>query len=243
MRNSMKNSKGFISLSVVFVMMVFLSLYLTAAFSIALSQQRDYARSTCVTEASQIQSSTLKKVRYLFSLNEASTALRLNIKATKMVLALAIASMNFEAIPALERKLSALYEAQKTLHETQQALITVARAELFAKHSALVAHINYGNLELSYAWRFMLKLSSRFTPRFTPALAIRPDSEGGIGPNYEWDDEAERKQTLAYTWKMSFQTNVSYQRFFNWFNTLTVQCSVSPNLKDKKWQLTINADK
>lgn len=243
MKSSGKNFKGFISLSFVFVLMTFLSLYLTATFAIALSQQRDYVRSTCVTEATDIQSAALKNARELFALNKASTTLRVSIKTTKVALALAVASLNLEAIPPLEKQLNALYEAQKILDAVQQTLITKAKGELLAQHVALIAKLNHGQQESSAPWRFMLTMSSYFTPRFTPALAIRPDPEGGVGPNYEWQDQAEKKQTLAYSWNMYFQTNESYQRFFKWINVLSIQCSVAPSLGDKQWQLTINADK
>lgn len=243
MKNSGKNSKGFISLSFVFVLMTFLSLYLTATFAIALSQQRDYVRSTCVTEAADIQSTALKNVRELFALNKASTALRVNIKATKVALALAIVSMQVEAVPSLERRLNTFYEAQKKLDAVQQILITKAKGELLAQHVALIAKLNRGQQEISAPWRFMLTMSSYFTPHFTPVLAVRPDPEGGVGPNYEWQDQAEKKQTLAYSWNMYFQTEESYQRFFKWINVLSIQCSVAPSLGEKQWQLTINADK
>ena len=238
-----KNSDGFISLSFVFVLMTFLSLYITATFSIALSQHRDYVRSTCVNEATEIQSSALKNIRGLFALNPVSTTLRYNIKTTKVALALAVATMNFEAVPPLERQLNTLYEAQKNLDGAQQTLITKAKAELMTKHIALIEKLNRGQQEINTPWRFMLSISSYFTPRFTPILAIRPDSEGGVGPNYEWQPEAEKKQTLAYSWNMYFATNESYQRFFTWINVLTIQCSVAPSLGDRQWQLTINADK
>lgn len=243
MKSFVKNSNAFISLSFVFILMTFLSLYLTATFAIALSQQRDYVRSTCVQEASALQSSLLKQVRQLFGLNKASTTLRLSIKTTQAELALAVASMNFELIPILEKQLNGLYQAQKTLHQLQQALITKAKAELSLKHISLISELNSRQKDLNSPWQFMITMSSYFTPRFTPVLAIRPDSESGIGPNYEWLDEAEKKQTLAYSWNMYFQTNESYQRVLNWFNALSIQCTVGPNLEDEQWQLTINADK
>lgn len=243
MKSFDKNSKGFISLSFVFILMTFLSLYLTATFAIALSQQRDYVRSTCVNEATDLQIATLKNVRELFLLNTASTTLRVNIKATQVTLALALASMNFEAVPPLEKQLNALYEAQKSLHKTQQVLITKAKATLLAKHVALIEKLNQGQQEISVPWRFMLTMSSYFTPRFTPILAIRPDSEGGVGPNYEWQEQAEKKQTLAYSWNMFFETHESYQRFLTWVNVLSIQCSVGPSLGDQQWQLIIDADK
>ena len=69
------------------------------------------------------------------------------------------------------------------------------------------------------------------------------DSEGGIGPNYEWQDKADQKQKLAYSWKMFFNTNKSYQHFLSWANNLSLSCSITPDLGETKWQLTINADK
>lgn len=243
MKNLSKNSEAFVSLSFVFILMTFTSLYLTATFAIALSMQRDYVRSTCVTEATAIQSATLKNVRQLFNLNPASTALRLDIKATQAALAVAIATMNLELVPVLEHKLNALHQAQKTLDGVQRTLISKTQLELLSKHLALIAKLQGGQEQLSLPWRFMLRLSTYVVPRSTPILAIRPDSEGGLGPNYEWQENAEHKQSLAYAWNMAFATLASYQSFFTWTNVLSLTCKVSPRLGDKKWHLTINADK
>jgi hypothetical protein len=243
MKNLRKNSKGFMSLSFTFVLMTFLSLYLTGAFAIALSQQRDYIRSTCVNEASEIQSSALKNMRQLFTLNATSTSLRLAIKVTQAQLALAVATMQLEMIPLLETQLNTLYQSQKTLNTVQQTLITKAKVELHARHVALIAQLNSGQKKLALSWQFMITMSSYFTARSTPTLAIRADSEGGIGPNYEWQEDAERKQTLAYGWNMFFETKRTYQKFISWFNVLSLTCTVSPNLGEQQWQLKINADK
>lgn len=238
-----KNSEGFISLSFTFVLMTFLSLYLTAAFAIALSQQRDYVRSTCVNEAAKIQSSALKNVRQLFSLNQASTSLRLAIRATQVQLTLAVATGNIQMMALLEARLNTHYQSQKTLDSLQQSLITKAKIELQAGHVALMARLNLDQKNLALSWQSMITMSSYFTARFTPALAIRADSEGGIGPNYEWQEDAERKQTLAYVWNMFFETNQAYQKFISWFNVLSLTCTVSPNLGEQQWQLKINAGK
>lgn len=242
MKNLTKNSKGFISLNVALIFMTFISLYLTAAFAIALSQQRDYVRSTCVNEGFEVQRSALKNIRQLFALNSSSSIIRFAIKETKIELALAAATQP-QLVPVLEARLNTLYESQKALDTIQQGLITKAKFELQAKHLALIFKLNKDQRELSNTWQSMLTMSSYFIARTTPTLAIRPDSEGGIGPNYEWQEDAERKQTLAYAWNMFFQTNQSYQNIFSWMNVLSLTCSISPNLGDKQWQLTINADK
>jgi len=243
MKNFTNSSKGFVNLTFVFVLMSFVSLYLTGAFAIALSQQRDYVRSTCILEATDIQISTLENVRALFALNPKSTLIRIGIVTTKAELVVALSTAQVELIPILERQLNALYEAQKILDVAQKVLINKARIELKTKHFALIANINSGQRETASPWRYLLTMSSYFTPRADPALAIRPDSEGGVGPNYEWQENAEAKMNLAYSWNMYFETSEQYQRFFTWLNVLSLQCAVAPDLRGKKWGLKINRDK
>lgn len=242
MKNFAHSSNGFANLTFVFVLMSFVSLYLTGTFAIALSQQRDYVRSTCVLEATEIQISTLENVRALFAVNPESTMIRLGIKTTKAAIALALV-LEPPAVPALQKILDGHYQAQNILDGVQKVILNKARIELQAKHYALIAKINSGQRETAHPWRYMISMWSTFTPRSAPTLAIRPDSEGGVGPNYEWLENAEAKQNLAYSWNMYFKTSEQYQRFFTWMNVLNLQCSVAPDLRGKKWGLKINADK
>lgn len=236
------NSKGFVSLTLVFILMSFVSLYLTGTFAIALSQQRDYVRSTCVREATETQLNTLENVRALFAYNPASTTIRVGIKTTKAAIVVALV-LDPPAVPALQKILDGHYQAQNILDGVQKVILNKARIELQAKHYALIAKINSGQRDRAHPWRYMLTMLSSFTPRSAPTLAIRPDSEGGVGPNYEWLENAESKQNLAYSWNMYFKTSEQYQRFFTWMNVLNLQCSVAPDLRGKKWGLKINADK
>lgn len=242
MKNFAHSSKGFVNLTFVLVLMSFVSLYLTGTFAIALSQQRDYVRSTCVLEGAKDQISVLENVRTLFDLNVESTRLRLEIKVVKVELAIAMGYAP-ELVPELQRQLAVLTRLQSALDIIQKALIAKARIELQARHYSLIARINSGQSKTAHPWRYMISMWSTFTPRSVPALAIRPDSEGGIGPNYEWLENAESKQSLAYSWNMYFKTSEQYQRFFTWMNVLNLQCSVAPDLRGKKWGLKINADK
>lgn len=243
MKNFVVNSKGFVSLSLVFILMTFLSLYMTAVFAIALSQQRDYVRSTCIQEATDIQSSALTNVRRLFAFNSTSTGLRFKIKTTKAALIVARMTAQVQAVAYLEVVLNTLYQSQKMLDTAQRVLITEAQVELQAKHLALIVKLNKGQQELVTPWRYMMNMTFLFTPRSAPTLAIRPDSEGGIGPNYEWKDKAEEEQALAYSWNMFFATRGTYQKFFAWSNVLSLTCEVSPRVGEKQWQLKINAGK
>lgn len=243
MKNIGKNSKGFVSLSFVFILMSFLSLYFTGAFAIALSQQRDYVRSTCVNEASDLQIATLKNARTLFALNKYSTLLRRSITAAKITLAFAAATMNAPLAASTERILNGLYRAQDALDKIQKAIIFKARTELTVKHSALIVKANTGQYELTKPWKYMIRMLGAFSAQRLPTFAVRADSKGGVAPNYEWEPDAEKKLALAYSWKMGFYTKLEYQTFFKWMNVLSTQCSVTPNLKEEKWELTINVDK
>lgn len=238
-----KNSKGFISLNLSLVLTIFISLYFTGAFAIAISQQRDYVRSTCVNEATDLQAATLKNVRQIFALNKPSTFLRRSIIATKIAIAGALIAFQPALAASLQKTLDGLYQAQNTLDKLQKFLILKAKAELHAKNAALVAKINSGQWDEARPWNKMISMLSFFRPKRFPQLAIRPDSEGGVAPNYEWEPDAEKKLTLAYSWNMFFRTEDDYQTLLQWMNTIAVECSVAPNLKEDKWQLTINADK
>lgn len=243
MKNSIKNSKAFTSLTFVTVLMSFMTLYFTAAFAIAISQQRDYVRTVCVQEATENQSQALTTVRYLFQLNMASSALRWGIKINKIAILAATVALQFHLIPPMERILKALKYAQQGLDKIQKAIILKAKVELQIRHYAMIIKINRGLLDKGSNWNKMLTMMGLFVPTQFPELAIRPDSKGGIAPNYEWQDEAEQKQTLAYSWNMFFKTRDDYQTMVKWMNIFSLQCSVAPNLKEDEWKLTINADK
>lgn len=243
MKNFAKSSNGFVNLTFVFILMTFVSLYLTATFAIALSQQRDYVRSTCIQEATDHQIDHLKNVRMLFRLNRQSTILRKGIFGTKALIAAATLAGRVETAYALQKILDGLLQAQKALDVVQKGIINKARIELKVKHVGLIAKINSGQRETASPWRYMISMSSYFNPRSTPTLPIRSDAEAGVGPNYEWDTNAESRLKLAYIWNMSFATSDEYQRFFTWVNVLSLQCSVAPDLRGEKWLLTINADK
>lgn len=243
MKNFANNSNGFLSLTFVFVLMAFISLYLTATFAIALSQQRDYVRTTCLNEIVETQTSNLKNARLLFALNPESTIIRVSIKTTKAAIALALMSGQLEAIEPLRETLKGLYEAQNKLAVIQNNLIHAARIELHARHTALRAKIISGQMKTASPWRYMISMSTYFESRSQPVFAIRPDSEGGVGPNYEWQENAEAKIKLAYSWNMPFSTLETYQRFFTWTSVLSVHCSVTADLKGKKWGLKINGGK
>lgn len=243
MKNFANNTSGFVNLTFVFVLMIFLSLYLTATFAIALSQQRDYVRTTCIHEATNDQIAHLQNARALFALNSQSTTLRSSIATTKVALAVALMTGRLEAIPPLQKMLNGLYKAQNTLDGVQKTIISKARIELQAKHLALISKIISGQLETASSWRYMITMSSYFVSRSSPSFAIRPDPEGGVGPNYEWAENAETKLKLAYGWNMFFKTSEQYQGFLTWINVLSLQCSVSADLRGEKWILKINADK
>lgn len=241
MKNLDHSSNGFVNLTFILILMTFVSLYLTATFSIALSQQRDYVRSTCIEKATENQIENLKKIRKLFSLNPESTKLRAEIKLTQDLIIKAAAQP--ELIPILEAKLILLKATQLALDMKQKAIIINANYQLQEKHYDLKPIIDSGQKNTASPWRYMISMSSYFTPQLISLIPVRPDSEGGIGPNYEWQENAEIKLKLAYVWNMSFSTQKEYQRFFTWVNVLSLQCSVAPDLRGDKWTLKINADK
>lgn len=221
----------------------FIVLYFTATFGIALSQQRDFVRSTCIIEATEIQAETLENTREIFSLNKKSTYLRRSIQGTYAAIALATAAGQVPVVAQLTQLLRMLKQAQKTLDKYQQFLINKAKVNLQTKHYALIAKINSRQHELAKPWQKMISMWGVFRPRSIPQLAIRPDSIGGTAPNYEWVDRAEEKQTLAYSWNMFFYAEKKYQNALSWMNTLSAECSVAPKLKGEKWELQINVGK
>ncbi|AZZ37781.1 hypothetical protein CIK05_13560 [Bdellovibrio sp. qaytius] len=243
MKNFAPSSKGFISLSFVFILTIFVSLYLTGTFAIALSQQRDYVRSTCIQEATEIQISTLKNVRRLFDLNSISTFLRNAIVIVEAAIAVATIALQAPLVAELKETLDALKETQKSFDTVQKGLLLEAQTELKLKHANLAIKINSGQGGIARPWRYMLSMSSIFTPKKLPTLPVRPDSKDDVFPNYEWDENPEAKLELAYSWNMWFRTIEKYQKFFAWNNALNFECSVAPDLKGEKWKLKINEGK
>lgn len=243
MKNLNINTKGFINLNTLFILPVFIILYLTGTFAIALSQTKDIAQTQCLTIAAETQGDVLTTVRKLFYLNKASTALRMSITATNVSIAAAAVALQFHLLPPLRNTLKTLEALQKTLDTTQKAIIMVAKAQLYAGHMKLVFSVNKQMYEQHQTWAKFIQLMAFIRPTNQPALAIQPDSKGGVAPNYEWQKDAERLQTLSYSWMLFFTTVEKFQNYLNWTNRIKVDCAVSPVVTGEEWELKISTGK
>ena len=119
----MKNSKGFVSLASLNLIVIFISLYFTLCFSVRLIAIKNYVRKTCLLESVRSQKKILRIEKKLVQLNPLSTTLRSQIKITQVALAIATVNSQAALIVLLQKKLVELYAQQKKLDLLQKSII------------------------------------------------------------------------------------------------------------------------
>lgn len=242
-KNTNKHTHGFVSLSCIFVIAILIGLYFTVSFSIGISEARNLAQSQCVQQASETQGQVLKTLRELFNLNPLSTALRLQIQSLQAQIVAATLAQNYAALPGLSAQLTEARNEQLELNQIQKSLIFMAQSKLQSGHIKLLTSLNKNLLDQNQRWKDALSLVTSFVAQREPKVAIRPDSQSGIAPNYEWQTEAEQIQAMSYSWSLYFTTQERVQRYLSWTNKINLSCLVAPQVKGEQWQLKINVGK
>ncbi len=238
-----KNTKGFSQFILLKILMIFMTCYFVLIISVGLLSVKANIRKICFEETYSVQSEILKNTRQLFNLNKISTALRVSIKATKAAIAVNLAAFNFPAIPPLQQQLQTLEIAQTNLDTSQKIIIT--KNEMMMKANQLNMYKKISdkvNLE-QQRWSFLFELFLNYIPKINFQYPIKPDLEGGVGPNYEWEINAEQKLTLVHFWHFNYMTNNYFQTLFKVQDQFQLTCGFKPNLKGELWDLQIITDK
>ncbi len=211
------------------------------------SQSKDAFRKTCATKAVELQKKIVSSEKRLFSLNNLSTSYRLQIKTLQALILVAPPPQK----PPLITQLEKVYFQQNQLDQLQKKLIL--ESNLFARieYKNLASQSENNNNEIRELWSHHLNIFSQVRTAQEPLLAVRPDSIGGRGPNYEFDEPHINNQNVVLKWQNLFTVNEMIQKIFR---PLTQQneslkikyglkCTVGIERTISKWQLKINLDK
>lgn len=239
----MKNSKGFISLASLNLMIIFISLYFILSFSIHLVAVKNYVRKTCLLESLASQKKILRLGRKLIQMNPLSTALRTEIKITQIALAVATINAQMSLVAILQKKLMALYKQQQQLDLLQKALLSQINFLLVYETQSIINKIsNHIGLELSY-WKSIIQAQTNFNINHKSEIAFAADPEGGLGPNYVLKNKAQTLQSLSFIWHYSFKIMNQFQNLVFWNNELKLKCAAVPQFGEKQWSIKINQGK
>lgn len=239
----MKNSKGFVSLASLNLIVIFISLYFILCFSAQLIAVKNYVRKTCLLESVKSQKKILKIERNLVQLNPISTALRSQIKITQVALVVATINSQAALIVLLQKKLVELYAQQKRLDFLQKSLIYRIQFLLTYESQSIIQKVNQSvNTDSNY-WSDIIQTQSHFSKNNQSEIAFMPDSEGGLGPNYVLKKNANRLQSLSFIWQYTFRTLEKFQAYVFWNNHLKMTCAVIPQFGGNLWSVKISQGK
>lgn len=211
------------------------------------SQSKDAFRKTCATTAVELQKKIVLSENRLFALNTLSTAYRLQIKTLHALLLVAPPPQK----PPLAAQLEKVYTLQNQLDQMQKKLIQDSNLFVEIEYKNLISQTQHKNNEIRQLWRTYLNIFSQVRTAQEPLLAVRPDSIGGRGPNYEFDELHISSQNVVLKWQNIFTVNETIQKIFRPVNrqneSLKIKygliCSVGIERIMSKWQLKINLDK
>lgn len=239
----MKNSKGFVSLVSLNLVVIFISLYFILCFSVQLTAIKNYVRKVCLLESVHSQKKILRIERKLVQLNPVSTALRSQIKITQAALVVAAINSQAALIIVLQKKLVELYTQQKKLDFIQKSLIYKIQFLLTNESQSVIQKINQTVDADSKDWANIIQTRSYFSKNNLAEIAFMPDSEGGLGPNYVLKKNAEKLQSLAFIWQYSFRVLEKFQAYVFWANHLKMTCAAIPQFGDNLWSVKISQGK
>jgi hypothetical protein len=241
------SESGFFMMQFLYFVILLSSFIFCFGFIFYSSQSKDAFRKSCATKAVELQKTIVLSEKRLFSLNTISTAYRLQIKTLQALLLIAPPPQK----PPLIAQLEKVYSQQIQLDRAQKKLIQQSNVFVAIEYKNLISQTLNNNNEISLPWNRYLNIFSKVSPVQPPVLAIRPDSIGGSGPNYEFDEQHINSQSVVLKWQNIFTVNQMIQKIFNPMTrqneSLKIQyglsCSVRLERTMSKWQLKINLDK
>ncbi len=241
------NEFGFLSLYFIFFLTLLTGFVFSFGFLFYASQSKDIFRTSCVTTAVDLQKKLIQAEKKLFLLNAPSTALRLQRTAT--LAALAATPPPYNAPLLVELKV--IETAQIRLDAYQKKLILSAQTMATAEYDALIVSANKNNYSLKNKWSAYLNIFSHISPAHSPIFSVRPDSIGGIAPNYELEHDYNAQQRLELIWQNWFTISENIQKNFNPKNFLNqpltvrygLNCRIEPERTNTAWDLKINVDR
>lgn len=234
--------QGFAAVSLLLFFPLFFALLFSIAFIGFLIQHKTRLRSTCITEATQIQKNLIRNEENLFRLNPLARALRLQLNLAYAELAAAVAAQNPAWQARVGIKISRIKKHQRQLDKTQKLLLQKARLDLQMQTLNLQIKLQQNAQQISSIWQFYLDSLTAVTIEHFPQVSVKPDSSD-VAPVYELKEGYSKQQKLAYRWQHRFYTKPSTQKLLDSENQFEMFCAVSAQKERNEWRLSINAVK
>ena len=235
--------KGFFSIQFVFFISLISVTLMSYGYVFYAQKQKDLFRKTCYFDLVNIQKNLVQSEKKLFLLNTESSALRLRLKILYLGLASATAAQNYALVTKIGLDIQTTVALQKKLDILQKLIIytadSSAKVQLHKLNSDLVRQYQFEKK----IWDSLLQEKRNFKLKLNPVLAVRPDSLGGLAPNYELSDDYQRLQRLQLNLQYQFSNLREGQTVLKTQQTYQFSCDVSFTRKDQIWDLDINQDK
>lgn len=237
-----RTNSGFVSLAFLFAMPLFASLIFFTIYFLHRAQLESKIQNLCYSEFFAAQKLASTHIDELIGLNPLSTRLRVEAEYLKIALASAIASFQYPAAAAIEARIL-IVEAERVILELEQnALISLAQAELTATEVAvrlqIMTELSIFNFALSewYSHQPALENNS-FAQLGVKALRT------GLAPNYIVDPRIETMQTLTAHWHdEAFAIGWMREQVVNHYQKDSA-CGVKIQKSIGHWQFKIDLDR
>ncbi|MBC7752640.1 MAG: hypothetical protein H7Z71_00270 [Moraxellaceae bacterium] len=238
-----QTEKGFFSVQFLFFISLISVTLMSYGYVFYAQKQKDLFRKTCYFDLADIQKNLVQSEKKLFLLNPESSALRLRLKILYLELAFATAAQNYALVTKIGLDIQTTVALQKKLDLVQKLIIytadSSAKFQLYKLNSDLIRQYQFEKK----IWDSLLQEKRNFNLKLNPVLAVRPDSLGGLAPNYELSDDYQRLQRLQLNLQYQFSNRRQGQTVLKTQQSYQFSCDVSFTRKDQLWDLNINQDK
>lgn len=238
-----KSEQGFFSIQFLFFVSLISVTLLSYGYVFYAQKQKDNFRKVCYFDLVEIQKGMVASEKQLFLLNPESTALRIRLNILYIELAAATAAQNYPLVTKLGIDIQNTLSLQKKLDRFQKIIIQkanyIAKFQLIKLNTALLQVYE----QEKRIWMSLVQENRHYSLKLNPIFAVRPDSIGGIAPNYELQNNYQLLQELQLELQYQFTNQREGQSLLKVKQSFQFSCSVSFIKKDQRWDLKINQDK
>ena len=244
MRPSFKKSEaGFFSIQFLFFISLISVTLMSYGYVFYAQKQKDNFRKVCYFDLVDIQKDLVLAEKKLFLLNAESTALRLRLNILYINLAAATAAQNYPVAAQISLEIQNTINLQKQLDELQKLIIQTADHSAKIKLMKLNTELIKLHQKEKQIWISFVQENRHYNLKMNPRFAVKPDSIGGLAPNYELAENYQRLQELRLDLQYRFKNHDDSQKWLTTQQSFQFSCRVSFIKKDQRWDLKINQDK
>lgn len=238
-----KSETGFFSIQFLFFISLISVIMISYGYVFYAQKQKDNFRKVCYFDLVDIQKNLVLHEKKLFLLNPESTALRLRLNILYVKLAVATATQNYPLATQLSLDIQNTISLQKKLDTLQKQIVLQANYSATTKLAELNAELRGLYQKEKKMWISLVQENRHYSLKLNPLLAVKPDSQGGLAPNYELADNYQRLQELRLDLQYQFTNQRNSQNLFQTQQKFQFSCRVSFTKKDQQWDLKINQDR